>query len=296
VTIAGFGGTGTSGKSTAQKTLATATDRDWRNSAFTLSGHVILPVTFLNVKAAMQGAAVAVSWSVSDEHNVLHYRVERSTDGSAFTQVGIVAYKAPTGSVNEYQFVDRGATGQRVQYRVRQVDTDGSVTLSPVVSIQRAAGETKLVLYPNPVQTASVVELTAMVAQQVQLVLTDVRGNRLMQQMVPVQKGRTVVNTLALQQLPSGMYLLSGVIDGRLCGMSFIKPKLKKPAQLLVFSVNDNACVQNRFAHFQKSICFSIRHASWYYQHNCAVLYSMQHGLLVVPTFSKPHTCSLTSI
>jgi hypothetical protein len=224
VTIAGFGGTGTSGKSTAQKTLATATDRDWRNSAFTLSGHVILPVTFLNVKAAMQGAAVAVSWSVSDEHNVLHYRVERSTDGSAFTQVGIVAYKAPTGSVNEYQFVDRGATGQRVQYRVRQVDTDGSVTLSPVVSIQRAAGETKLVLYPNPVQAASVVELTAMVAQQVQLVLTDVQGNRLMQQMVPVQKGRTVVNTLALQQLPSGMYLLSGVIDGRLCSMSFIKP------------------------------------------------------------------------
>jgi hypothetical protein len=45
-----------------------------------------------------------------------------------------------------------------------------------------------------------------------------------MQQMVPVQKGRTVVNTLALQQLPSGMYLLSGVIDGRLCSMSFIKP------------------------------------------------------------------------
>jgi hypothetical protein len=63
-----------------------------------------------------------------------------------------------------------------------------------------------------------------MAAQQVQLVLTDVQGNRLMQQMVPVQKGRTVVNTLALQQLPSGMYLLSGVIDGRLCSMSFIKP------------------------------------------------------------------------
>lgn len=223
VTIAGFGGTGFSGKSTAQKTLSSATERDWRNSAFSLTTYVSLPVKFLSVTAVAKAVAIEVAWTVEKERNVLYYAVERSTDGVRFTQVGTVAYKATGASVNSYTFADSTASGQHVFYRVRQVDEDGRATLSAVVSVRAATSVTKLAIYPNPVQPGALVQLTATAAQHVTLLVVDMQGRIVLQQVVTVQKGQNRMLAPALQALPAGTYILTATIDGKRQQAPFVK-------------------------------------------------------------------------
>jgi hypothetical protein len=150
--------------------------------------------------------------------------VERSADGGPFIQISVVAYKAPTGSQNEYRFIDKSASGQRMSYRIRQVDANGSYTLSNIVTVHVAPASTTLTLYPNPVQGASIVVLTAAAAQNVRLLVTDAQGRMAVQQTVRVQKGRNVLRAMALQPLPAGTYVLAALVDGTLREVKFIKP------------------------------------------------------------------------
>ena len=214
VTIAGFGGASGSGRSTAQKTLVTATERDWRNSAFSLTAFTLLPVKFISVAATMQAAGVAVVWTVAEEQEVRHYIVERSTDGGAFTPVGTVAYKAATTAINEYRFTDKTPSGLRLQYRIRQTDLDGSSMISKPVAVQTTGPVTALTLYPNPVQASSKIYITAAAAQRVVITVTDVQGRRVTSWKTTVERGRTALHAETLQQLPSGMYVVTGTVDG----------------------------------------------------------------------------------
>lgn len=223
VTILGFGDSGTGGKSTAQKTIAAALERDWRNASFSLSAFTLLPVEFVTVAAAAQANAIVVSWTVAAEQDVQHYVVERSADGGPYAAIGTVAYKIPTTSINEYRFVDKSLSGRKVYYRVRQVDMDGSFTLSKVVAVQMNPSVTTLSLYPNPVQAASRIHLTAAAAQDVTLRITDLQGRVLVQQTIPVQSGQNVWAPVAIQQLPAGTYMLSAMIDRKLYATKFIK-------------------------------------------------------------------------
>jgi hypothetical protein len=159
-----------------------------------------LPVEFVSVTASAQPGTVTVSWTVVAEEDVRHYVVERSIDGKPFTTIGTVAYKAPTASTVEYSYLDIAPVAYKA-YRIRQVDEDGSFTISPVAVVRINHSVTSLSLYPSPVQAASRIHLTAAAAQE----------------------GRNILIPPALQQLPAGTYLLSATIDRKLHAVLFIK-------------------------------------------------------------------------
>jgi hypothetical protein len=107
-----------------------------------------LPVTLLSFTAERLGAAVLLRWATASEVNSAYFQVERSTDGMTFAPLAQLAAAGTSANAHSYAFTDANAPAGTLYYRLRQVDTDGSASYSPVRAITRAA--TGLALYPNP--------------------------------------------------------------------------------------------------------------------------------------------------
>ena len=114
------------------------------------NGATPLPVELLAFTAAPEGAAVRLAWITASEKNSASFEVQRSTDGRIFATIGTVAAAGQSTARRSYDLVDAqlpaGAT--TLYYRLRQLDTDGTATLSPVRVVSMAAA--LLSVYPNP--------------------------------------------------------------------------------------------------------------------------------------------------
>ncbi|MEI6948011.1 T9SS type A sorting domain-containing protein [Paraflavisolibacter sp. H34] len=225
VTIAGFSGPAASGRSPAQKSLASmGADRDWRYFGFLLPQATILPVRFVSVKAALKDRSALVSWTVAEEENVLHYEVERSTNGTDFVVAGTVAFDPVASVVKEYRFDDSRFPGVRTWYRIRQVDIDGKFMYSATVSVDPATAATaSLSVSPNPLQSASAVSLTARSSQKTLLVVYDWSGRVIHSRTVQLEKGRNLFPLNLSAQLPAGTYILNAVVDGTPLQVKLVK-------------------------------------------------------------------------
>jgi PKD repeat protein len=114
--------------------------------------NVILPATLLRFKAAKDNNSVLLKWDTENEQNVMHYIVERSTDGQHFSPVGTV--NARNRVSNSYTFNDNLLTltskpqGQ-LYYRLKIVDADSHFKYS---LIERLVFETPVttIIGPNP--------------------------------------------------------------------------------------------------------------------------------------------------
>lgn len=111
-----------------------------------------LPVQLLSFTAARQGAVVRTAWATASEKNTSHFVVQRSTDNSTFSDVQRVAAQGTSQLRHDYAVVDAQPLPGTSYYRLRQVDLDGTVAYSPVVTVRFAAELTApaLAVYPNP--------------------------------------------------------------------------------------------------------------------------------------------------
>ena len=108
-----------------------------------------LPVTFIDVVANKSANGNLISWTTSSEYNNKGYYVQKSKDGSNFTDIGFVE---ATGNLrlqtNNYSFEDVNPDGETTYYRIRQVDLDGKESLSKVISVDGISAN--ISVYPNP--------------------------------------------------------------------------------------------------------------------------------------------------
>jgi hypothetical protein len=123
-----------------------------------LATAVPLPVvlTAFHALPAAGGRAVHLVWATASEVTSSHFEVERSTDGAYFTPLGTVAAAGSSHTKQAYAFPDEAlpSGAPLLYYRLRQLDTDGTASYSPVRVVQRAVSSS-LVLFPNPAQVAT---------------------------------------------------------------------------------------------------------------------------------------------
>ena len=106
-----------------------------------------LPLTFTAVKAIQKKADINVEWKVENEINLGQYEVEKSTDGSVFSSVGIV--KPLNGTSNNYSLLDQHPAAGYNYYRIRSVDFNGKESYSSIVKVLYAKIVSELTVYPN---------------------------------------------------------------------------------------------------------------------------------------------------
>jgi hypothetical protein len=165
------------------------------------SGVTILPVTWVNVSAAVNAAKKAsIQWKVS-EQEVAYYQVEKSTNGQSFTAIGAKLPSQGNG-LHQYNMVDPSPLQDVTYYRIAQVDKNGQVSYSSVVKLY-AATDASISLYPNPARDRVSLNISGNLVGT-KAVLSDVNGRRIME--VPLNSTLVTIN---LARFPSGVYLLT---------------------------------------------------------------------------------------
>lgn len=167
-----------------------------------------LPVELTAFTASAQGSAsVALFWNTATEARSDRFEVERSTNGTAFARIGAVAAAGSSSAPRAYSLVDDQLPAGMTQlyYRLRQVDTDGTATYSPVRVVTRLApAEAPLLAYPNPAHDAVHVRVLGAVAEAPLLVF-DSLGHLVRTQPAPAPATEAV---MPLAGLPAGFYTL----------------------------------------------------------------------------------------
>ncbi|MGI4864820.1 MAG: T9SS type A sorting domain-containing protein [Janthinobacterium lividum] len=166
-----------------------------------------LPVVLTSFAAVARGTDAELSWATASEINNAYFAVERSVDGQQFIGIGQVAGHGSTAASHAYSFLDAQPlpAGGTCYYRLRQVDTDGTGTYSPVRPVALAAPATMPSLYPSPATTDAVtLDLATVPPGDYTVTLCDLTGRQLRALTLPGGQ----VHQLALNQ-PAGVYLLT---------------------------------------------------------------------------------------
>jgi hypothetical protein len=161
-----------------------------------------LPVELLYFDARPTAEEVILDWATATEQENAGFTIERSQDLQQWEDVAHTPGSGNSQSMIVYQARDPRPLPGTSYYRLRQVDFDGTGTLSDVRAVEWK-GEASMLVWPNPAR--SVVNVRTGEPVQVQVFNT-------MGQEVGVPQQRTDLGALLfVEQLPSGPYFIRTV-------------------------------------------------------------------------------------
>ncbi|MBE2186581.1 MAG: T9SS type A sorting domain-containing protein [Rhodothermales bacterium] len=163
-----------------------------------------LPVELNAFTGQANGTTARLAWTTASETNNLGFYVEQQDGESWNTVSGLVAGHGTTTERNAYTFDVNNLTAGTHTFRLRQVDTDGTVHYSPTTTVEIAAqgGLALTALGARGLRVES--ENGADVS------VYDLLGRRVMAERVG--SGTTV---LQLDGVSSGVYVVRAESDGR---------------------------------------------------------------------------------
>lgn len=121
-----------------------------------------LPVELASIEGTWAEGGVVITWHTASEQNNAGFEVQREASEmesqNEWKQIGFVEGTGSTQQAQSYRFKDTDLpfAAETLRYRLRQEDTDGSSSLSPVVSVARRSPSLLAlqVPYPNPTPPA----------------------------------------------------------------------------------------------------------------------------------------------
>ncbi|MBD2724641.1 T9SS type A sorting domain-containing protein [Hymenobacter armeniacus] len=174
-----------------------------------------LPVELVSFAAAWAEKTPRLSWVTASEKHNAYFAVERSTDGQRFAEVGQREGAGTSAARTEYEFLDvsfRASASGQVYYRLRQVDTNGEHSYSPVQTLQttKAAAVFEATVFPNPYEGGeATVELTTHQDAPVTFTVQNMLGQTVLTGTVPAQPGTQRIALPRAAALPVGVYYLN---------------------------------------------------------------------------------------
>ena len=133
----------------------------WSNWGFGGSNINPLPLSFLSVKANCSASGNTINWTTTVEDNIQKFAVERSIDGKIWETIKFIPAQSIFASINNYSYTDLQVSSSNFYYRVRYIEFDQQMGLSPIVPVECLEDETiQLSLYPNPTSSTVTIKST----------------------------------------------------------------------------------------------------------------------------------------
>ncbi len=192
-----------------------------------VDGDPPLPVELTSFTAAVENNKVTLNWQTATEVNNYGFEIERAfveTQYAASLQwkeIGFVEGHGNSNSKKKYSFVDVSNLRGKVNYRLKQIDNDGTFIYSDVV-------EAEIILptqfemyqnYPNPFNPVTIIKFDLPVNSAVKIVVYNTVGEQ--------------VDVLVDEIMPAGFHKIqfsanryaSGVYIYRMQSSDFVKTK-----------------------------------------------------------------------
>lgn len=167
----------------------------------TVAGAVVLPVGITRFTATAINAAVSLQWTTAQEINNRGFTIQRSLDGTVWTDLGFVAGNGNASNASDYLFPDNFPAAGVNFYRLRQEDFNGRSSYSPVVTATVSSSNV-FTLSDNPGRGMFQLKMPAS-TELLELLVTDATGR------VVYKKQSTAGNQLVdISKQAQGVYWL----------------------------------------------------------------------------------------
>ena len=194
----------------------------WINSQGCVpSAATVLAIRLDFFTAVLQGKNGLVKWRSSFEENIKTFTIEKSFNGRNFFDLKHTAPKNISGS--EYSIVDEQlATGYNF-YRLKVLNTDGTVDYSQIVKLNYKKGTpSDWFVYPNPSHGDASLVYQTTISKSITVNVTDVAGKLISTSVHNITPGNNKV-AIPAQKLSAGMYMVTVFSEGQKETSAFIK-------------------------------------------------------------------------
>ncbi|PLX23241.1 MAG: hypothetical protein C0600_15100 [Ignavibacteria bacterium] len=142
-----------------------------------------LPVELEYFSGALMGDDVHLKWRTTTELQNHGFFVQRSQDKDRWEDLEMIPGAGNSSIPIQYSYVDRNVTnffgGQRLYYRLLQVDRDGTETYSSVLDVDPLPRAASMVVFPHPVRSSANVQVNVTQDVPGDLHVYDATGRRL---------------------------------------------------------------------------------------------------------------------
>jgi hypothetical protein len=169
-----------------------------------------IPVELTSFSAIYNKTDITLQWVTATEVNNLGFEVERSINKSDWQSMDFIQGNGSSTSPKEYNYVDSDlfSGGTKFQYRLKQIDYDGSFDYSDIVEIELVPQQYELSQnYPNPFNPATTIEFAIPQESFVELKVFDVLGNEVITLANDNYSAGTYKILFNADDLPSGIYI-----------------------------------------------------------------------------------------
>lgn len=174
-----------------------------------------IPVELTSLNASVDGGTVTLQWSTATETNNSGFEIERKGDDGTFKRIGFVAGKGTVTTQNSYIYNDSPEKPGIYEYRLKQVDFNGTFEYSDVLTVNVTV-PTDYALYqnyPNPFNPSTTVRFALKAESQVVMKVFNALGQE--------------VRTLADKRMPAGLHEISFDATGLHSGLYMYRLEAK---------------------------------------------------------------------
>ncbi len=183
------------------------------------------PALMMSFDGQVQSMTADLNWVMENETNCNYFVIERSGDTGGYDSIGVV-----TGLNNNnqttYIYADDHMLNGNNYYRLRQVDMDGVIRYSKVVSLYDMQQEAapKMSVYPNPATATLNFSINSNSTQQIFIQIYSISGVLLQTSEQTLTAGNNL-QSITVNNLKSGNYFLK--VSNREGNSQFVQPFVK---------------------------------------------------------------------
>ncbi|QES89923.1 T9SS type A sorting domain-containing protein [Rhizosphaericola mali] len=192
------------------------------NATYTINLPYPLPVSYTQeLAASIVNKEVSLTWTTGAEINNKLFQIQRSADGSIWSDIGNVNsyYSNGTGSGHSYSFIDAAPLSGVNYYRLNQVDLDGTSHYGTIIQINYVySSNTQTAIYPNPV--VNELNIINLPTGATNIVIYSLGGKAILQKLVT---GTAV--QIGIDALPNAVYFVN-ILDkngSKIKSLKFVK-------------------------------------------------------------------------
>jgi len=127
------------------------------NGMFTISG--VVPVELVSFNAILYENKIKLIWTTISESNNYGFEIQRRHSNQDWLKIGFIHGRGTTSIPHTYIYFDADVVNDVYQYRLKQIDFDGSYQYSSIITIAKTNPEFVNLTqnYPNPFNATTVV-------------------------------------------------------------------------------------------------------------------------------------------
>jgi hypothetical protein len=168
----------------------------------------LLPVTGIELGGSASDKQVKLSFKALNEHEMGNYAIERSADGTSFTNIGSLQASNANQASASYSFTDNQPIEGNNYYRIKGSSINGQIQYSNVVVVKFGVHVSSVAIVPNPIERKTLkLKVSQLAKGNYHISVTDAIGRSIFQKELFLDGSGSVQITLPTS-VKAGNYFL----------------------------------------------------------------------------------------